>query len=226
MQRVPTLPTPTTLRAMSTTSKRSSSSRRSSSRVALYWAKRLAIASFSSSSARCMTSGGWSTMRREPSTTSVSLPAACRLSRLRALAKVFSAIFSRLSALPAAFLTARLAARHVEQLVGDDVRVPDVELVHLGVGRHVLAVGAHGGQGGLAGHVLAQAVVAAGQHEARRQALEVPLERSRQRLVEVVDVEQQLALGRAVQAEVREVGVAAELHGQARCAAAAPGRRP
>ena len=52
-------------------------------------------------------------------------------------------------------------ARHVEQLVGDDVRVPHVELVHLGVGRHVLAVGAHGGQGGLAGHVLVEAVVAA-----------------------------------------------------------------
>ena len=85
--------------------------------------------------------------------------------------------------------------RHVEQLVGHDVRVPDVELVHLGEGRHVLAVGTRGGERGLSGHVLTEAVVAAGQHEARRQALEVPFERSRQGLVEIVDVEQQLALG-------------------------------
>ena len=46
-------------------------------------------------------------MRRVPSTSSVSLPAACRLSRPRALVKVFSVSLSRLLT---AFLEAALAA--------------------------------------------------------------------------------------------------------------------
>ena len=51
--------------------------------------------------------------------------------------------------------------------------------------------------------------------DARDEALEVPFERSRQRLVEVVGVEHEVALGRRVGAEVGEVGVAVELHREA-----------
>ena len=58
--------------------------------------------------------------------------------------------------------------------------------------------------------------VAAGDLEARRQPLDVPLPRARQGLVEVVDVEHQLPLGRGEHPEVRQVRVTAELDGQAR----------
>ena len=51
---------------------------------------------------------------------------------------------------------------------------------------------------------------------ARRQALEVPLPGPRRGLVEVVDVEQQPALGRGEDAEVAPVGVPAQLHVYAR----------
>src|SRR5207248_1590570 len=58
--------------------------------------------------------------------------------------------------------------------------------------------------------------VAAGDLEARREPLHVPLERTRQRFVEVVEVEDELALRGGVAADVREVGVAAELRLQTR----------
>src|SRR5205085_7905059 len=53
-----------------------------------------------------------------------------------------------------------------------------------------------------------------GDEEAYREALDVPLPRPRQRLVEVVLVEHELARRRRVRTEVREVGIAAELDGQ------------
>ncbi len=59
-----------------------------------------------------------------------------------------------------------------------------------------------------------EVAVAAGDLEARREPLHVPLERAGQRLVEVVEVEDERALGRGVAADVREVGVAAELRAQ------------
>ena len=62
---------------------------------------------------------------------------------------------------------------------------------------------------------LREAVVARRDREARREALDVVLERARQRLVEVVEVEQQLPLRRGERAEVRQVGVAAQLDLQA-----------
>ena len=68
--------------------------------------------------------------------------------------------------------------------------------------------------------------VAAGDLEARREPLHVPLERAGQRLVEVVEVEDERALGRREAAEVREVRVAAELHARARRAASPRDRAP
>ena len=62
---------------------------------------------------------------------------------------------------------------------------------------------------------LAEAVVARRDREARRHALHVVLERARQRLVEVVQVEQQDSLGRREQTEVRQMSIAAELNHQA-----------
>ena len=56
------------------------------------------------------------------------------------------------------------------------------------------------------------AAVTAHDLETGGQAFDIPFPRTRQRLVEVVDVEDQLPLGRAEHAEVRQVSVAAELH--------------
>ena len=59
--------------------------------------------------------------------------------------------------------------------------------------------------------LLVEAAVAACDGEARDEPLDVPLERAGERLVEVVEAEYHLAIGRGKAAEVREVRVAAEL---------------
>ena len=78
--------------------------------------------------------------------------------------------------------------------------------------RHPLPVLAHRGEHDSALRVEVKLVVARGNEDADGQALDVPLPRTGQGLVEVVDVEDEAALGRCVEAEVREVGVAATLH--------------
>ena len=64
-----------------------------------------------------------------------------------------------------------------------------------------------------------------GHVEARHQSLHVPLERARDGLVEVVDVEDQVALGGGEPAEIGEMGVTAELDLEAG-AGRRRGRRP
>ncbi len=61
-----------------------------------------------------------------------------------------------------------------------------------------------------------EAVVAGGDGEAGRHPLQVVLERTRQRLVEVVQTEQQLPLRRGEPAEVGQMRVPTQLHRQAR----------
>ena len=94
--------------------------------------------------------------------------------------------------------------------------VPDVHRGHLGELGHRDPVGAHRGQCGVASVGLAEAVVARRDREARRHPLQVVLERTGQRLVEVVQVEQQLSLGGSEHPEVRQMRVAAELNLQSR----------
>ena len=107
----------------------------------------------------------------------------------------------------------RLDGRH--QLDLGEARVPDVHGVHrreLGQG---LVVGGHRRQRHLTLLSLGEAVVARRDGEARGHASDVVLERPGQRLVEVVEVEEQGPLGRCEDAEVGEVRVAAELGHQA-----------
>ena len=63
-------------------------------------------------------------------------------------------------------------------------------------------------------------------HDARREPLEIPLEWGRQRLVEVVDVEDDVALRRREAAEVHQVRVAAGLHADPAASGSWPGRPP
>ena len=96
------------------------------------------------------------------------------------------------------------------------VGVPDLHVAHEGEAGDGLPVASHDGQGHVPDVAGAEAVIAGGNGKAGRQALYVVLERSRQRLVEVVQVEHQGPLGRCEPPEVRQVGVAAELHVQPR----------
>ena len=92
--------------------------------------------------------------------------------------------------------------------------VPDVELGHGGVPAHPALVGIdrhlhrHFGPGG------PHPVLTAGHHQAGGEALDVPLEGPAQGLVEVPQVEEQVALGGGPQPEVQDVGVAAQLDDQ------------
>ena len=146
-------------------------------------------------------------MRRSPSTSRESFENACTLSRLNALATTLS---RRLR-----ILLADLGTQLRHQLLDLEAGVPDLEVAHPGELRHPRAVRGNGLEHDALLLRDREAAVARGDQHADREALDVPLPRARQRLVEVVDVEDEPSLGRRVEAEVREVRVAAALHDEA-----------
>ena len=112
-----------------------------------------------------------------------------------------------------------------EDLVGAHLRVPRGQCVHAGEPAHEVTVGARTRERDGSRLLPAEAVAAGSDDEAGDEPLHVPLERARQCLVEVVDVEDQRALRRAVQAEVEQVRIAAQLHFEAGARARLRGRR-
>jgi hypothetical protein len=100
----------------------------------------------------------------------------------------------------------------LHELVLGQVGIPDGHRPHLGEAGHRLPIGGNRPQRGRLGVGLGEAVVLSRDGEAGRQPLDVVLERPREGLVEVVEVEQQPPLGRGEDPEVGEVGVAAQLH--------------
>ena len=96
----------------------------------------------------------------------------------------------------------------IEQFLKIDPLIPDVERRHPRELAQVLAVGANG--------VFTMAPFgargAARDFDTHDQALEVPFPRSRQRLVEIVDIEDQYAFGRGEAAKVREMAITARLN--------------
>ena len=108
-----------------------------------------------------------------------------------------------------------------QEVLRVDSRVPDLEETHRRGPGHRRAVRLGGGARGRALLLAAVAVVASGDDEARDEALEVPLERRRQRLVEVVEIEHEASIRRREHAEVRQVRVTAALHTQPRASASA-----
>ena len=159
-------------------------------------------------------SGASSMMRCWSSTSSAILPSTCMWPRCRALAMIRSAIFRVFGD----------SAARMSLLI--DARVPDSQVPHLRILAHALAVAPDR----RAGRFLAQDLVptheADGHDGAGGQAFEVPLPGSRQGLVEIVDPEHEVALGRREDAEIGHVHVAAGLDRQARHRACAPGRPP
>ncbi len=112
-----------------------------------------------------------------------------------------------------------LDARH--QFVRPDREVPQFQRLHPAELRHRLAVGADAGHCHVLGSSVSQAVIAAGHHEACREALDVPLPGRRKGFVEIVDGKDDTPFGRGKAAEVTEVGVPAALDvdpgGRRRC---------
>jgi hypothetical protein len=98
-----------------------------------------------------------------------------------------------------------------DDLVGVEACVPEVEIAHLRELAHRLPVGAAHGRHRAAPVAGAEPRVACCHRDARAEALHVPLPRPREGLVEVVQVEDELAVRCREPAEVRHVGVAAEL---------------
>ena len=113
---------------------------------------------------------------------------------------------------PAQLLGVGEALHPTRDVVQVEPREPDVDVAHPGEVVHGLAVRAHHGPVDDLALLGVEPAVAAGDREARHEPLDVPLERPWQRLVEVVDAEDQPPVRSGEDAEVREVRVAAELH--------------
>jgi hypothetical protein len=98
------------------------------------------------------------------------------------------------------------------QLSGDrariESRVPDIEVAHRCEMPHRLAVRPHDFEHGLGSLGLAEVPLPRSHLEAGCETLDVPLERARQRLVEIVEVEDEVAFRRGEAAEIGEVRVA------------------
>ena len=96
-------------------------------------------------------------------------------------------------------------------LVDVQAGVPDVELPHRGQVAHGLRYDAPTAQVDRLPLRVVEPAVPAGDREAGHQPLDVPLERAGQRLVEVVEAEDEPPVGRRERPEVRQVRVAAQL---------------
>src|SRR5215211_8829299 len=155
------------------------------------------ICSLRSSSSTRTRSGGLSAMIRRPSTILVSLSRACRLLRSRALFTDFLTFFIP----PGGYYQAKVLSTHA--------RVPDLEFPHLRIFSHSPPVRSRDFARRSAAIGVAESILPTRHDHACGEALQVPFPRSRQGLVEVVYVEQQCPLRRAIQPEVQEVSIAA-----------------
>ena len=157
-----------------------------------------------------MMTGGSATMRSSPSTSSARLANTRVLSRVLALAAISS--IARASLLPTR-LTRTSLRTSLSSIPASKCSYHASRLPIPAARRIRLRYSCDPGHDDGAAVGRGEAAVASHDLEAGREPLHVPLPRAGERLVEVVDVEQHLPLGRAEQAEVRQVGVTAQLHG-------------
>lgn len=195
-QRVPTLPTPTTLRAMSTIRNCWSRCRRSDARLVPYrsMSRRSSCSSTwrSTSGSRSCSgtiNGGSAVMRRLPSTTVVSLLNACTVSRVRAVVSAWN-ILSRALLPSDSGMSPRSCS--VSAWVYQTSRLPVPAKPRI-ASRYARTVPRTTLRRCLAEKSLARPH----DHETGREPFDVPLPGAGQRLVEVVDVEDQMPFGEA-----------------------------
>ena len=115
-----------------------------------------------------------------------------------------------------ALLPGAVLSRQPGDLVHLDAGVPHVEVGHPGQAVHRLTVGARHRPVDRPPLLRVEAPIPPGHGEAGHEPFHVPLERPRQRLVEVVDAEHQPPVGRGEPTEVGQMRIAAELHLQSR----------
>ena len=113
---------------------------------------------------------------------------------------------------PLPLLPAALLSRQRGDLLHVDAGVPEIEVGHPGEALDRLAVRTRHSQIDRPSLFRVEAPIPAGHGEAGHQPLHVPLERARQRLVEVVDAEHQPPIGPGETTEVRQMRIATELH--------------
>ena len=102
--------------------------------------------------------------------------------------------------------------QHLGELLLDvQSRVPHRQIRHRGELPYRVAIATRRGDHDLAALCLREAVFSRSDHQARREALHVPLPGRRQRLVEIVHIEHQAPLRRPEDAEVREMSITARL---------------
>ena len=154
-------------------------------------------------------------MRRSPSTTVVSLSSAFMLSLVCALATTLSTV----DAMCCTSLALLRCASSLSRARPDSTAMCEYQTSRFEMAGHLahaLPVGQAEGHDGFGAHALGEAPHPPRHDHAGGEALHVPLPGTGERLVEIVAVEDELALGRAEDAEVGEVGVAADLGVQAR----------
>jgi len=117
--------------------------------------------------------------------------------------------------LPSQALAAYFGADPAGDLLDAHVRIPGIQGAHARGLANSFPVLPDPGQHHRAPVSAAEPKITARDLEASGQAFDIPLPGTGKRLVEVVDVEHQLPLRRAEYSEVRQVRVAAQLHGNA-----------
>ena len=105
-----------------------------------------------------------------------------------------------------------VALELVERLLYVEVRIPHIELPHLGEAVERAAVLLGAGAHGVSAVFLGEAPVAPANLDARGEALDIPFPWARRGFIEVVNIEHEMARGAREDAEVRNVRVADALH--------------
>ena len=214
--RVPTLPTPTTLRARSTKRNCSSRCRRSVSMRAPVGADQLVDLSLERFS---LSLGGDQLVDRDDQRRVADDPAFAVDVCGQFLEGVHAVLRASLRDICFGLLEPLridAAGELRKRLLNRQMRIPKLQVAHRCERAHRLPVGPHGVEHDRPPLLGGEARLASGDREARRQPLHVPLPWPRQRLVEIIHVEHQRPLGRAEDAKVRQVRVATQLRSKAR----------
>ena len=99
-----------------------------------------------------------------------------------------------------------------DEYFGVHAGIPDFQVAHFGVLADVFAIGLRHGKDGIFAAVNAHAEFTRSEDDAGGEALDVPFPGGLKSFVEIVDVEQKLALGAGKAAEICGVAIAAGLH--------------
>src|SRR6266568_2417144 len=108
------------------------------------------------------------------------------------------------------------AANETAYAFGVNTGIPYIDVAHLSVFPHALAIGSHATQYRLSVHIAGEAHRSSRNNDACGKTLDIPLQRTWERLVKVVHIENLVPFRCGVDAKVAEVGIATHLHLQAR----------